>query len=113
MDKISYKHFKCIMAYDITENQTCIEIEFSVDDSDEYELSWLGKMWDRETNKVIYWFGLTDDGLQAYEFDSFEAFINTKVFLGKSIKEVWDSITLHTIDGCNIQDRLPFYLSKA
>lgn len=100
------------MAYDITKKRTCIEIEFSVDSCDEYKTSWLGKMLEGETNKLIYWFGLTEDGSQAYEFSSFEEFVNAGVFFGKNIKEVWGSITLHSIDACSIQDRLPFYLEK-
>lgn len=101
------------MAYDITKNQASIEIEFCVDNCDAYQTSWLGKMLDRETKKVIYWFGLTEDGSQAYDFDSFEEFVNDKIFYDKSIKEVWDSVSLLSIDACDIKYRLPFYLGSA
>ena len=113
MHKITFESFKYVMAYDITGNQACIEIEFCVDNCDPYQTSWLGKMVDRETNKVIYWFGLAEDGSQAYDFDSFEEFVNAKVFYDKSIKEIWDSVSLLSIDACDIQDRLPFYLGLA
>ena len=110
MDKITFENFKCVMAYDITKNQACIELEFCVDNCDAYQTSWLGKMLDRETNKPTYWFGLTEDGSQAYDFDSFEEFANAKVFYNKSIKEIWASVSLISIDACDVQDRLPFYL---
>lgn len=110
MYKISLDDFKRIMEYDITENQKCIEIEFSVDNSVEYQAAWLGKMVDRHTMKVEFWFGLTEDGSQAYEFDSLEDFINAGVFHGKNITEIWDSVSLISIDACNIQERLLFYL---
>ncbi len=112
MDKISFEDFSCIMVYDITENQTCIEIEFSVNNCDEYQIAWLGKLLVDETKKVVYWFGLTEDGSQAYDYDSFEEFVSAGVFNDKSIKDIWDSISLRSIDACNIQDRLPFYLDK-
>lgn len=110
MDRITFDDFRRIMSYDITENQKCIEIEFSVDGFDEYNSAWLGKMIDNETKKEVYWFGLTEDGSQAYDFDSFDEFMNAKVFYGRSIKEVWNSISLRSIDACNVQGRLPFYL---
>ena len=113
MDKISFEDFKKIMSYDITKNETCIEIEFCVDNCETYQTSWLGKMSDRETNKVIYWFGSTEDGLQAYDFDSFEKFINTKVFYGKSLKEIWNLVSLISIDASDSKERLQFYLGKA
>lgn len=67
-------------------------------------------MLNKKTNKAIYWFGLTEDGSQAYDFDSFEEFINAKVFLGKNIREIWNSISLISIDASDVQDRLLFYL---
>ncbi len=110
MDKITFDEFEHMMGYDITENQRCIEIEFSIDGINEYHSSWLGKMEDKETKKALYWFGLTEDGSQAYDYESFEEFVNAKVFYGKSIKEMWQSISLRSIDACNVHDRLPFYL---
>ena len=110
MDKISFSDFRHIMLYDVAKNQTCIEMEFCIDDLVDYQASWLGKMVDIRTNKALYWFGLTEDGLQAYDFDSFEQFSNAKVFYGNSIKEIWDSISFLSIDACETQERLSFYL---
>lgn len=41
-----------------------------------------------EDEKVIYWFGLAEEGSQAYDFKSFEQFINAKVFHDKNIKGI-------------------------
>jgi len=112
MDKISFEDFKKIMSYDITKKQSCIEIHFCVDYYDDYQTSWLGKMLDKETNKVIYWFGLTEDGMQAYDYDSFDEFVNAKVFCGKSLKEIWHLVSLVSIDASDVQESLQFYLSS-
>ncbi len=111
--KISFEDFKKIMSYDITKKQSCIEIEFCVDNCETYQTSWLGKMIDKETNKVVYWFGLTEDGLQAYDYDSFDKFSNAKVFNGKSLNEIWNTVSMISIDACDIEGRLQFYLGKS
>lgn len=98
------------MLYNITNNQTCIEIEFCIDNCKEYRRSWLGKMLDSKGEKSIYWFGLTEDASQAYEYESFEQFSNAKVFCGKSIKEIRDLVSILSIDACNVNERLLFYL---
>ena len=111
VDKITFDDFECIMSYDVTKNQACIEIEFCVDICDAYQTSWLGKMVDSNTKKTVYWFGLTEDGSQAYDFNSFEQFVNAKIFHDrKSIKEIWNSVSLLSIDACETQERLSFYL---
>ena len=110
MKKISIKDFEKMMSYDVVENYACIEVEFCVDDSLEYDSCWLGKTIDKETNQAVYWYGLVRDGSQAYDFSSQHEFINAPVFHGKSILEIWDSITLIEIDSCDIDWRLAHYL---
>ncbi len=110
MNKISFEEFRSVMLHNITNNQTCIEIEFCVDNYKDYQCSWLGKMLNSKREKSIYWFGLTEDGSQAYDYESFEQFSNAKVFYGKSIKEIWDLVTILSIDACDVEERLPFYL---
>ena len=83
MNKITFEEFCSVMSFDITNNRTCIEIEFCIDSYEDYQCSWLGKM--------------------LYDKDA-------KVFHGKSIKEIWDLVTILSIDACNIEERLPFYL---
>ena len=125
MKKITFGEFKSIMNknlltkmprdFDISKLESyemgpCIEIEFCVDDNKDYQESWMGKLIDKKTVQHVYWFGLTSDGKQAYDFDSFEAFINAKIFRGKNIKEMWDSISIYSLDGCPVEEMLPFYL---
>lgn len=69
-------------------------------------------MLDKETNKVIYWFGLTEDSMQAYDYDSFDEFVNAKVFCGKSLKEIWNLVSLFSIDSCDINERMQLYLCE-
>ena len=109
MNKITFEEFCSVMLYNISNNQT-IEIEFCIDNCKDYQCSWLGKMFDDEGEESIYWFGLTEDGSQAYDYESFEQFSNANVFHGKSIKEIWNLVTILSIDACNIEERLPFYL---
>ena len=115
MNKISFENFERVMTYNFNKNkkwEPCIEVYFSVDGDMDYQDSWLGKLIDRDTKKSVYWFGLVEDGSEAYDFDSFEEFSNAKVFKGKSIKEIWDSITIDALSGGEVEEMLPFYLSQ-
>lgn len=109
MSKITFDDFTNIMSFNIS-NVNCIEIEFSVDNSRDYRCSWLGKTQDGKNGREIYWFGLTEDGSQAYDYETFEQLSNARVFYGKSIKEIWDLVTILSIDACSVEERLPFYL---
>jgi len=110
MVKISFSDFERIMSRKVIVKQTCIEIEFCVDNSPVYHDSWLGKMANDENSSVSYWFGLTADGSQAYDYDSFEQFVNARVFNDNSLCDIWDSISLLSIDACDVQERLSYYL---
>ncbi len=77
----------------------CIEIQFSVLGSEKFISCWMGKMPDRKTKQDIYWFGLTDDGQNAYDYSTFEEMSEAKVFDGKSLKDIWVQIVLLSIDG--------------
>jgi len=112
MSKITFNELERIMSYSVVKNKTCIEIDFYIDGCVEYSSSWLGKVIDNDTDEASYWFGLTEDGLQAYDFNSFEEFTNAKVFKGKSLKDIWHLVSLYSIDGFNVQERLPFYSSE-
>ena len=114
MCRITFEDFCKVMSYDVAKKQgSCIEIEFCVDGCAEYQSSWLGKTIDKEAKEPIFWFGLTEDGSQGYDYDSFENFSNAKVFHEKSIKEIWDSVSLRSIDACNVQERLLLYLGHS
>ncbi len=110
MLKISLATFEKMMQYDVVKNKACIEIEFSVDEDPIYFACCLGKMFDGETNRGLYWYGLVADGSQAYDYDTLEAFLNAKILNGNSIKQLWSKISLFSIDACSVEERLPFYL---
>lgn len=63
-----------------------------------------------DRSKELYWFGLTPDGSQAYDYDTAEEILNAKVFHGKSLSDVIQNITWLEIDGCGVKWRLPDYL---
>ncbi|MBE6919655.1 MAG: hypothetical protein E7469_08240 [Ruminococcaceae bacterium] len=91
------------------EGRFCVEIEFLVKDSPRYQSCWMGKMPNREhREKEDYWYGLVSDGSEAYDYDNFQDFSTAPVFAGQSLREIWDSITLVTIDGCDPEE----YLSR-
>ena len=111
MKKVLLEQFEKMMAYDVVENNACIEVEFRVDGSVEYESCWLGKTVGREVPiKADYWYGLMPDGSESYNFDSLHDFVNAPVFHGENIRDIWDCITLISIDGCDIDWRLTHYL---
>ncbi|MCL1924949.1 MAG: hypothetical protein FWF50_05115 [Defluviitaleaceae bacterium] len=113
MNKISFKDFKKIMELEIYENKGLgFEIEFDIDNSEIYQSSWMGKMLDKETKKQVYWFGLVQDGSQAHEYNSFEEFVNEKVFYGeKSLKDIWDKVSIFSLNGGTCEEMMPYYLS--
>ncbi|WP_195266845.1 hypothetical protein [Clostridium sp. 1001275B_160808_H3] len=69
-----------ILNVNVLENNTCIEMNFCIDDDIEYQDCWLGKTSNKDNNKEIYWYGLVEDGSQAYNYDCLEDFFSAKVF---------------------------------
>ncbi|WP_426351065.1 hypothetical protein ACPWSR_07530 [Alloiococcus sp. CFN-8] len=113
MTKFKLQDLKTILNSDVLKDNSCIEIEFSIDDDSEYDDCWLGKMPDRdESNKEIYWYGLAPDGSQAYEYTELKDILNAKVFHGKSLYVLIDKINWHSLDGCSIEERLPYYIDQ-
>ncbi len=113
MQKISFEAFEKMMLYDVVKNHACIEVEFSVDGDPAYDGCYLGKTVDKATHQCAYWYGLAEDGSQAYDYDNPEAFVNAKVFHGRSIKQLWSRISIFSIDACPVEERLPFFLGLA
>lgn len=65
----------------------------------------MGKMPNKANRgKEVYWFGLAEDGSQAFEYDNFENFSSAPVFDGKSLKDIWNEIELISINGCEPED---------
>jgi len=92
------------------EKKYCIEILFSISDNLKFNNCWMGKMTDKKTNQDIYWFGLTKDGKNAYDYESFEKMSEAKVFDEKSLKEIWGNVELDSIDGCDPEERIACYI---
>ena len=102
--------FKNIMSFD-TKDNLCIEIFFKVQGSDKFNSCWMGKLPSKETQKDVFWFGLTPDGKNAYAYSTFEEFSSAEVFDGKSLIEIWDNITIVDINGCDPAEMIEMYLS--
>ncbi len=107
--KVPFAHFKEMLLYDVVKHDACIEVAFRVDGAPAYADCWCGKTVHREENRAVYWYGLTPDGAQAYDYDSLDAFLAAPVFQGNSIEEIWSRLTLTEIDGCDVNSRLRFY----
>ena len=114
MEKITFEDFSHIMSSNRhKEHESGIEINFFVDDCIVYQDSWLGKMVNRYNQKDCYWFGLTYNGLQAYDYESFDAFVDAKVFYGsKSLRDIWDSISFLSLGGGPVSEMLPCFIGN-
>lgn len=114
MSKITFVEFEQVMSCDLSKkSDPSIEIWFRVDGCVNYQDSWLGKMIDKNTKNDVFWFGLVADGSEAYDYDSFEAFINTKIFYGsRSLKEVWDAISIISLGGGTVDEMLEYFLER-
>lgn len=109
--KLMYQGFEHIMSVDIIAHKISIEMEFLVDNFPMYQNCYLGKMANKDAEKVEYWFGLTPDGTQAYSYDTFEELVNARVFCDKSLKEVWNSVYFFSLNSATLEEVLPFYLN--
>lgn len=111
MAKIELNDLITVLNSDVVKYNSCIEMNFCIDDDTEYKNCWLGKMPDRnECDKEVYWYGLVPDGSQAYDYAKLEDVLNAKVFHGKSLRDVIYKITWYSLDGCSIEERLPDYI---
>jgi len=106
---MKFELFQELMAFD-TKGGACIEILFSVEGSSKFFNSWMGKMPDKQTGRDLFWYGLTADGENAYDYPNFKEFSSDKVFDGKSLLEIWDSITFIEINGCEPNEMIETYL---
>jgi hypothetical protein len=100
-----------ILSTDVVKNNSCIEMNFCIDDDAEYEDCWAGKMPDKSNlGKALYWYGLVSDGTQEYEYANMEDILSAKVFRDKSMSDVIDKVTWYSLDGCSIEERLQHYI---
>ncbi len=101
---ISFDTIRQIFASDLRRS-SCIEIGFYIKGTEKYRNCWMGKKSDG-----LYWFGLVPDGSEAYDYNSFGEMSEAQVFEGSSLKELWNSVVIHTVDGCEPEIGLGFYL---
>ena len=109
----TFEDIETLFSFDL-DGRCCIEIEFSVKGYPEYQSCWMGKMPNEEDEeKDLYWYGLVTDGSESYEYDNFQDFSSAPVFDGKSLKKIWNRITILSIDGCDPDERIAAYLKKS
>lgn len=105
--KISFDTFNKLLTTHLRDN-CCQEILFNLENSEKYNHCWMGAI--NKNGNVEYWFGLTQDGKEAYDYPSFDDMASALVFHGKSIKEIWEHIDILSINGCSPESIIPFYL---
>ena len=108
---ITFDQFKQLMAFE-TEGTYCIEIAFSIKDCEKFSSCWMGKTPEEKSKADTYWFGLTEDGNNAYEYRTFEDFASAKVFEGRSLVEIWYKVTISEINGCDPEEQILHYIGK-
>jgi hypothetical protein len=112
VSKIKLQDLKKILSSDVIKNNSCIEMSFCIDNSEKYDDCWLGKMPSKTDSKQeLYWYGIVHDGSQAYDYNILDNILNAKVFDGQSMCEIIENITWHSLDGCSIEEMLPYYLT--
>ena len=111
MARIKLQDLITVLNDDVVKYNSCIEMNFCIDNDTEYEDCWLGKMPNRdERGKEVYWYGLVPDGSQAYDYAKLEDILNAKVYHGKSLCDVIEKITWYSLNGYSIEERLPDYI---
>ena len=89
---------------ELSKDWTCLEVCFYVDNHPDYQDCWLWKMVERETNSIIYWYGLVKDGSQAYDFPTMNEFVDAKIFQDRSLKDIWELISIYSFNGIDIEE---------
>ena len=108
---MTFELFQKLMSFD-TEGRSCIEIQFFVKENEKFDYCWMGKMPDKETKKDVFWYGLTPDGKNGYDYPTFVEFSSAYIFDGKSLLDIWDNIVIEEINGCDPMEMIDMYLSK-
>ena len=98
--KITFETFKNLLIKPMPQN-CCQEILFDVENSEKYHHCWMGAI--NKNGNIEFWFGLTQDRKEAYDYTSFEEMISSPVFMGKTLKEVWENIDILSVNSCEPQ----------
>lgn len=108
---ITFEQLEKLFSFD-TQRRFCVEILFSLTGSEKFGCCWMGKMWSREEQRDIYWYGLTPDGQNAFDYPVFSDMADAPVFDGRSLRQVWNRVVVEEIDGCDPAQRLRDYLDE-
>ncbi len=106
---IQYEQIEKLFSFN-TKKKFCVEIQFVLKGNPKYDYCWMGKLWSKDEGRDVFWYGLTADGKNAYDYSSFEEMAASPVFDGLSLKDVWQQIVIEEIDGCDPQERLEDYI---
>ena len=88
---IQYAQIEKLFTFD-SKRKFCVEIQFKLRGNPKFDYCWMGKMWSREEQRDVHWYGLTPDGQNAYDYATFDELANDTVFDGLSLKDVWNLI---------------------
>ena len=69
------------------------ETHFYIEEDPVYDSCWLGRL----DSPTPYWYGLTADGSQAYDYVTAQELVDAKVFHGKSLREVWSRVRFYSL----------------
>jgi len=105
--KISFDAFKKLLTASLRDNY-CQEILFDVKNSEKYKSCWMGVI--NKNGISEYWFGLSEDGTEAYDYLCFDEMASAPVFADKSLQEIWEYIDILSVNGCSPESLLTFYL---
>lgn len=103
-----------IFSQKLSDGKNFFENSFYVENSDKYCDCWMGF---NQDFSEPYWFGLTPDGKNSYDFKCAEEMLNAKVFDGRSMKDIWDKIyfiSINCISACDwvICNCIDFYCCR-
>jgi len=96
--KISFDAFKKLLTAPMPDN-CCQEILFELENSEKYNHCWMGAI--NKNGSTKYWFGLTKNGNEAYDYTNFDQMTSTPIFNGKTLKEVWECTDIISVNGCD------------
>ena len=89
---ITKEEFITLMSHELND-RFCVEIDFAIKNDPVYSQCCMGKM-PKETSSASnsYWYGLTPDGTQSYDYDTLHELCNASVFYGQSLFDIWDRV---------------------
>lgn len=84
--------------YEIFEKYGFAESVLRVKNSKKFQYVWFGASQNpHKDNELLYQFGSKEDNISC-SFSSLDAFVNAKIFDGKSLKEIWDNVEIIALD---------------